>query len=285
MTKKKTKKPTRKTCAECEKSLPLTNFYATTSSMFPDKRLHICRNCAMEIVEEEGFSSFQDLMKLINKPIYQNLYKNDNGDYIRQMNSLPQYRTNVYEDSDLFKEARNATVKKAELKELTEEEMKTSEDFFGLGFTEEELIWLTNEYSDWEAKYNIDSKSLETLVKEVCLSQLDIRNKRAEGSDVRHELKTLQDLLGSGNLKPMQETGAQSVDQMTFGLWIKKFEDEHPIPEPSPEWKDVDGIGRYIKTFFLGHMAKMFDKKNPFESTYKEEMEKYTVRPHKDSEE
>lgn len=283
MTKKK-KAPIRKTCADCKKTMTLTNFYATTSSLYPDKRLHICRNCSLRIVETEGFKGFQDLMKLINKPIYDGLYKGEAGDYVRQLNSLPQYRENVYEDSDMFKEIKNTSTKKIELKELTEEELESSENFFGLGYTEEELIWLSSEYADWDSKYNIDSKSLETLIKEACLCQLEIRNKRAQKMDVRHDLKTLQDLLGSSNLKPMQESGNLSAEQTSYGVLIKRFEDEHPIPEPSPEWKDVDNIGKYIRTFFLGHMARMFDKKNEFKEEYDEEMGEHTIKPPRDGE-
>lgn len=279
---KKRKAPLRKTCADCKKSMTLTNFYATTSSLYPDKRLHICRNCSLKIVEEEGFEGFQDLMKLINKPIYEDLYKDDVGDYIRQLNSLPQWRGVVYEDSTLFNEPRSREkITREKPKELSEEDLKESEEFWGSGKSEEHYMWLNAEFSDYLSRYEVDSKTLEDLIIEICLTRLDIRTRRENGQDVDKQIKTLNDLMGSANLKPVQETGATAVEQETFGTLIKKWENERPIPEPDESWKDVDNIGKYIRTFFLGHMARMFDKENPFQEEYEEEIQKYTVEPPK----
>ena len=69
----------------------------------------------------------------------------------------------------------------------------------------------------------------------------------------------------------------QLADTNTFGTLIKKWEDEHPIPEPAPEWKDVDGIRKYINTWFLGHLCKMFRIENDVTAEYDEELAKYTV--------
>ena len=75
-------------------------------------------------------------------------------------------------------------------------------------------------------------------------------------------MDTFQSLLGSANLKPVQNNDNALADSQSFGTLIKKFEEEKPIPEPDPEWKDVDGIVKYITVYFLGHLCKMIGIKN-----------------------
>lgn len=279
-------KPMRKTCAKCKKSQALGNFYNANSSFFYDGKLHLCKTCVTEITENEGFEGFQSLMKMINKPIYTDLYKGDIGDYIRQMNSLPNYRSKVYEDSDMFTEAKAITsVQRAKPTDLSEEDLMDSEDFWGVGYTEQHYIYLNSEYGDYLNRYEVDSKTMENLIREICLVQLDIRVARTSKKDVKNELKAYNDLLTAANLKPVQETGAQASEmQSSFGLFIKKLEDERPVSEPDAAWKDVNNIGKYIRTYFFGNMAKMFGKENVFQDEYDEEIEINTVRPPRESE-
>ena len=67
------------------------------------------------------------------------------------------------------------------------------------------------------------------------------------------------------------------AEQNTFGTLIRKWENEKPIPEPDEEWKDVDGIVRYITVYFLGHLCKMMGIKNSYPRMYEAEMAKYKV--------
>jgi len=284
MTKKatNTKKPNRKQCSDCTKSKAIGEFYNADKIFFPDGKLHMCKICALLIVEENGHEGFLGLLRMLDKPYLQAIYKGNVKEYITMMNSLMQYKHMGFADSDTFVELKSiSSVKKVKLKELTEEELKENEEFFGSGHTEEELIWLTTEYQDWDSRQNIDSKSLENLIKQICLTELLIRNKRAKNQDVKNDLKTLQELMGSSSLKPVQDSGAQALEQESFGTLIKRFENEHPIPVPSKEWEDVDGIRKYMKTFFFGHLAKLLgkEKDNPFKKEYEDYIKNYTVSP------
>lgn len=268
---------------ECQRELALVNFYNTSDvDFFPDGKIPICKDCCYAMLDAKGFEGFQSLMRIINKPIYAEHFKGDYRDYIRFINSMPQYKEKVFTDSTLFSEAKaNESKIKEQLKELSEEDFRELETIFGEGYTERDYIYLANEYDDYCNRYEVDSKALENLIKEICVTQLDIRKKRAVNEKVDAQLKTLQDLLGSSNLKPVQETGANAVDQESFGTLIKKWENERPIPEPDEAWKDVDGIGKYVRTFFLGHLARLFGKEgdNPFRDEYEEVIGEHTVKP------
>ena len=89
--------------------------------------------------------------------------------------------------------------------------------------------------------------------------------------------KTYTDLLSSANLLPRQNVGNAATDSLTFGQLIEKWEQEEPIPEASEEFKDVDGIVKYIDVFFKGHLAKMMGLKNGYSHQYDNYMKQYTV--------
>ncbi|MGG4386452.1 hypothetical protein ABEX08_31170, partial [Priestia megaterium] len=212
------------------------------------------------------------------------------GAYLSSLN-IPKYKGMDYFDGEMY----GNTIKKIEAPEEESEENEkieteydkvklSSEDltmlasFWGRGYTREDLISLQSEYEEWTNRYECDSKGMETLIQEICQIRLDIRNRRANGEKVDTQLKTLQDLLGSSNLKPVQETGANAVEQESFGTLIKKYENDRPIPEPDEKWKDVDKIGKYIRVFFLGHLARMLNLNNQYKDEYWEEVNQYTVQ-------
>ena len=291
MSTSKITKATKKICNSvgCDKEQVMSNFYGTSEKdIFPDGKIPICKTCCNKIIEDRGFEGFQSIMRLINKPIYNELFKGDYGDYIRQVNSLPNYRMNRYEDSSLFEEKKTInTLNKVKPKNLTEDELQQSEEFWGAGMQEDEYIWLNTEFIDYTNRYKTDnSKTMEDYIAEICLTRLDIRNKRNDGKDVDKQVKMLNDLMTAAGIKPIQENQSVSADQDVFGLWIKKLENERPVSDPSPEWADVDGIRKYVITFFLHPLARLFGKhrENPFYEESMAELNKYTVTPENNKE-
>jgi len=149
--------------------------------------------------------------------------------------------------------------------------------FFGLGFSEEEYQQMANQYDDWIGRHECKTKAQEELFKNICIIQVQIQKATQRNEKVDGLMKTYQDLLGSANLKPVQTSENTIADQNTFGTLIKKWEDELPISEPDPKWKDVDGIRKYVNVWFLGHLCKMMGIKNSYSQEYEDEIAKYKV--------
>lgn len=151
------------------------------------------------------------------------------------------------------------------------------------GMKPDEYEFLESEFADWNEKVEIKTKSQEELIKGICLAQLNVRRAQASGSQkaVSDAMKSLTDLMANCNLTPRQasEVANSSSTQLCLGQIIKKIEDEEPIGEPTEEFKDPDGIRKYINTFFFGHLAKALHIKNDAQAAYDEEMAKYTVDP------
>lgn len=288
-------------CTSCGDEKNQAEFYVSNSPFHKHtNKLHVCKDCFWKFVGED-VNKLKIALRMIDKPFLTNLLnssqeeaeksdKNTNAikTYMKNV-SMPQYKNHTWDDSDFdgFKSGKSIPTKNRiliddiddENIELDKEDIKFMKSFWGKGYELDDLIWLQTEYEDWTNRYECDSKGMETLIQEICKQQLDINTRRANGEKVDQQLKTFQDLLGSSNLKPVQETGANAVEQESFGTLIKKFEREKPIPEPDPIWKDVDGIAKYIRTFFFGHMAKAIGAENKFQDEYENELKKYTVKP------
>ena len=135
-------------------------------------------------------------------------------------------------------------------------------------YSDEEYEYLESEYQSWTTRHECKTKAQEEIFKGLCIAQLTIRRARQNGTnkEFTDAIKTFQDLLGAANLKPSQTNDNALVEQNTFGTLIRRIENERPIREALPEWKDVDDIERYIDTYFLGHMAISFFPKRYFPS-------------------
>ena len=198
--------------------------------------------------------------------------------YLTSIKSLPQYAGLTFEDSqmndhDIYvaEEVREA---RPEIKKI-----------FGDGFTESDYIYLQDKYDEWYARTQIDSLSQETYIVQLCFVQLNMWKAEKVGKDTKDLIKSFNDLMAGANLQPKQNVNNASGDSLTYGQQIEKLETTRPVSEPSDEFKDVDGIMKYISTWFLGHIAKAFGLKNVYSQMYEIESKKYTVEPPKADEE
>lgn len=140
----------------------------------------------------------------------------------------------------------------------------------------QDIYYLKNELEDWKQKTEISDKSMEEIVKQICYKQLKIFRLNEVDGNTSNEIKDLNSLMTSAKLKPIQNKTIGS-EENTLGAWIKRFENERPIPEPDPEFADVDGIWKKIRIWFLGHFSKVYNYENEFSREYEQEMSKYRV--------
>ena len=203
------------------------------------------------------------------------------GAYPSKM-ALPQTKDKGTTYLDTIKDRESQTIDSMEdLEERKDINItKKTIKFFGVGFLPEEYPFLQEQYNDWTARHECKTKAQEELFKNLCIAQLNIQ-KASQGKismKVDSAMDAFQKLLDSANLKPKQTNDNALADQNTFGTLIQKWEVEKPIPEPEAEWKDVDGIIKYISIWFLGHLCKMMGIKNSYSKLYEDEMLKYRVQ-------
>ena len=149
--------------------------------------------------------------------------------------------------------------------------------FFGAGFTDDDYMFLKEEYDDWVARHECQTKAQEEVFKRICFKQLEILKATRKGEDTKNLDDTFQKLLDTAKLQPKQNSSETVSDAQTFGTLIDKWENTRPLPEIDEELKDVDKIGLYLDVFFKGHLAKMMGMKNGHSRLYSKYMKKYTV--------
>lgn len=164
-----------------------------------------------------------------------------------------------------------------DVKDSAKVKLKTVK-FWGTGFNDEDYTYLQDQYEDWTNRHECKTKAQEEIFKRICFKQLEILKATRANQSTKDLDATYQNLLATGNLQPKQTNMDALAENRTFGQLIRIWEDEKPIPNPDKEFEDVDGIGKYISVFFLGHLAKMVGIKNRFSRMYDEEMNKYTVK-------
>ena len=193
-----------------------------------------------------------------------------------------------YEAAKIIKEPEDVDQKSASKEDYDDDFVITREMIrvWGAGFTKDQYRYLEEEYHDWITKNVCNTKSQEEIYRNIVLAQLDIRTARERGGRVADAQKALQDLMNSANILPKQTADNILADTQTFATLLKKYEETEPIPEPDERWKDVDGIRKYMNTWFRGGLAKALRIKGVDNARlYDEavaEMEKYTVHPDRD---
>jgi hypothetical protein len=298
----------KKICSKCGKEKnSTTGFYKIFSWAYADERMPFCKECIDEklaisdttdFMDDNFIHNFQSILLDLNKPFIYDWYiasieevdrkssKSNRsvffGVYNKKLQLIERKKgySLTWLDSEFSPTEESLDDKKVNTNVVITNVLHDRErlvHFWGKGLSDEAYEWLDTEYTDYASRYDVDTKTLENTIKELCLTQWDIRKAREANSPVDKLEKTFQDLMGTANLKPVQETGANSIEQETFGTLIKKYENEKPIPDPLPEWADVDGIRSKITTWFTGHMSKMLGMNNELTTEYDKEMKKYSV--------
>lgn len=145
-------------------------------------------------------------------------------------------------------------------------------------FPTEDLLFLQDQYDDWCARTQVDSKSQQTYIVRICFKLLDIYKAQKAGKDTSKLDDSLNNLLGAANLQPRQNVGNASTDSLTFGQLIERWEQEEPILIPE-EYTDIDNLSKYIDIWFKGGLSRALNLDNGYSKEYDEYIDQYTVKP------
>jgi hypothetical protein len=196
------------------------------------------------------------------------------------LNSLPQYQGLTSKDSDDYIGEVTEDIMDLGMEDVVNLSKKAKSILvseWGEGFTASQYQYLDNEMNQLTSSFECSDYGMKLIMKDICWLNLEIYQKKTKGEDVAKLIDARSKLMNDGNLKPIQASGANASDQMTYGLFIKKLENDRPVSEPDQMWSDVDGIRKYIRIWFLGHLCSMMGIKNEYAEEYETELKKYTV--------
>ena len=280
-------------CTKCGGFYNYDDFYI--SDEFKTGRFPICKECMLEMATdydnrlEAAVDNREKLIRvfhMLNLPYSDEAFRSFKaklGDgvsvaqsMIAQIQAWAKMNNKTWADS-VFDKPVEAIVKAPTVEQY--DVRPEIRKIFGNGFTEDDYHFLQDQYDDWRARTQVDSKSQETYVQQICLQLLDIDKDRKAGKDTTNKIKALDVLMNSANLQPKQNVSNAATDALTFGQLIEKWENERPISEPSEEFKDVDGIGKYIRVWFTGWLSKALGMKaSVFTAEFEKEISQYEAK-------
>lgn len=283
-------------CPHCQTWKGVDNFYASKSS--PDRIEHYaCKECILDMCtdydkktkirtdnRDKTIAVFKKLDWYFNEKTYNDQLKiisEGTGEKVRgtavqqwivMCRSLTQYADKTWTHSE-FVNGENDIIELSSNRKPRKEIIK----LFGSGFSTDDYLYLQDQYDDWCARTEVDSKSQQTYIIRICFKLLDIYKAQKSGKDTEKLDKSLNEMLAAANLQPRQNVGNASTDYLSFGQMIEKWEQEEPVYSPSPEFADCDGIGKYIRVWFKGHLARALGLDNGYSREYDEYIKEYTV--------
>lgn len=201
--------------------------------------------------------------------------------YLAQV-KLYQYRKKNYDSTiqekfEKIKDNDNSMSVYTKQDEEQSEIVKKASNFFGSGFSNDDYVFLQEQYEDWTTRHECETKAQEEVFKRICFTQLELLKATRAKEDTKDLNATFQKLLDTAKLQPKQNSGDTTSNNQTFGTLIDKWENTRPLPEIDEDLRDVDKIGLYVDVFFRGHLAKMMGLKNGLSKLYTNFIKKYTV--------
>lgn len=279
----------RKVCTACgEEKAPNTGFYLSRSKLykFNDGRMPICKECLSKLFKELQ-AKYSDEVKalyhlcmlfdiyfdkdLVAKSSNMEKFSSDDNllkSYMKNVNSLNQYKFKdsmssdciVLDDSLTNVEKENIEEDIYEEREMTPELKKLCLKRWGSGYSDEDYLYLEDNYAEFYEAYAHDTPAERMLLMNITKTLLEGEKSRKSGDKKGYEnmLKLVSSMLTDAAIKPSQKKTMGDEVGECFGVFIENLEKNEPVNEAIDEFADVDNIGKLIDRQFVKNFAKVF---------------------------
>jgi hypothetical protein len=268
-------------CRKCMKTLPIKEFMQATDPLDTNGFMSVCKSCINDLYlriyeNEKGVDkTILRLCRMLNVK-----YSTDAIDAVKaQINTCAEKGQEFSNVFGVYKAKLVATQKteigKREIEDMTfhepiklmsgesipEEESDTDikqlQRFWGTNFSKDDFQYLEEQFSEWSKSHRIDTQTEKTLLKFICLKELEIRRAITEGSSTSSLVKEFQDLIKTSGLAPNSATvSSAGKSQENWGNFVKMIEEQEPceVFKDRELFKDFDNINKYFLRFILRPM-------------------------------
>jgi len=269
------------TCLSCGQTKKATDFYAS-SSVFNagTNRVQYCKECCINLsMDDKGIiniEKFKNVLEKIDKPFlpdvlqsaYEESKKRSDGKeednavalYFKNINSLKQYRNLTWKDSVFKIEICDGNKNQADI----DQELKL---FWGFGFSIDDYIFLESELARWKKTHKCDNQSELTLLREICITILEIRKARERNESTTSLKKELQELMKTAAVDPAKANIADNGKSLdSYGLWLKDIEEYEPAEYFADKqlFVDFDGIKTYVDKYIYRPLRNLLTGSREF---------------------
>lgn len=249
-------------CCKCGLEKAPINFYVSYSPFHAAiNKTPYCKDCVKSSVNPHDELSVKQMLRLLDKPFLNDLYyetakkeaENANRDwfstYIKNL-GMAHFKDMTFADSD-------------ESDDSVKEKRKSSDEFWGGGYSKNDIEFLEDFYREYEYTFATDNPVQVNIYKSIAIANLQARKALENGKqkDYRDLMKLSSDLHKDAHINPAQVTGANDDKGVsTYGLWIKMIEQEEPCEHFADKhlYEDFDSFGEYIKKNLLRPMMNLF---------------------------
>lgn len=279
----------KKICTACgEEKAQNVGFYISRSKLykFNDGRMPICKECLSKLFKELQ-AKYSDEVKalyhlcmlfdiyfdkdLVAKSSNMEKFSSDDNllkSYMKNVNSLNQYKFKdsmssdciVLDDNLIKEEKENIEEDIYEEREMTPELKKLCLKRWGSGYSDEDYLYLEDNYAEFYEAYAHDTPAERMLLMNITKTLLEGEKSRKSGDKKGYEnmLKLVSSMLTDAAIKPSQKKTMGDEVGECFGVFIENLEKNEPVNEAIDEFADVDNIGKLIDRQFVKNFAKVF---------------------------
>ncbi len=284
-------------CTRCgEEKVPTTGFYLSHSLMYKHNknRMPICKDCVVDkfkelknVYDDDDKKALFHLCMMLDvyfsEELVESAYKQIESTttsedglvkiYFQKVNSLMQYKGKNSIQSDKIILDMDILKKLEQQYKLDLEEKKKNKEIYddivndtqiikrwGTGWKAEEYRELEEKYQEWMDHYEHDTLAQQKLFRE--LSELEVQKNKARQEGDKNAYKNLSELvskkMSDANIKPAQKKILGEEDGEVLGVMIREIENNEPIADCLPQFKDVDKIESLIVRTFLKPFARVY---------------------------
>lgn len=256
----------KKTCLKCGNDYAVSSFYSHRNPLLHE-RFGFCKKCVKGNVDLNDMETLYNFLRTMDIPYLKEFWKQANdaenetiGTYLKNLNSLRQNKELRFKDSDDIAGKTNT----AELLDIDTEFELTDEVIkkWGRNLELEDYIFLEEEFENLGGN-EADTTIQERLFKNMAKTQWMANKAYEEGDHGKYEkmMKTLSTQMQDANIKPVQvKSASEDGGFRSWGEIVKMIEETEPISDQQDEFKDVDGIYKYIDRWFITQMKRVFGK-------------------------
>ena len=279
----------RKICTKCNKDKKITDFYNSKNPMFIDGKVPICKECIKKMINIEEIDTIYKFLKSVNLVFDINIWnsclecdgkKDKIGEYMRRINSMPQYKDLTWNDSvfEIHEDIDEVSNSKEE-QEIIYEENKDEEPFivtkemvqrWGKGHTLDEYEYVEYCYNQWRTKKgnSVDDLSQETYFQMLAYKQLEIRIARENGDSTKVLDEALLKIMNDADLA-LKNKKDRFVNQDLVDI-IDDWERYDPVDyfKDKPLFEDFDNIDSYIERHMKRPMKNTLIGTREFDGEY-----------------
>ena len=131
---------------------------------------------------------------------------------------------------------------------------------WGSGYSDEDYLYLEDNYAEFYEAYAHDTPAERMLLMNITKTLLEGEKSRKSGDKKGYEnmLKLVSSMLTDAAIKPSQKKTMGDEVGECFGVFIENLEKNEPVNEAIDEFADVDNIGKLIDRQFVKNFAKVF---------------------------